>query len=209
MNTKIKLGAAILLLSAMAAPTFANTILSTADFTDYGANEPGSYSIDSSDLYAVSFNVDKATQLSSIGGYFSQYSYGTFFGAVVAANSLNALTADNAASSSLAYTTFTPDGTDQKFDLSALLGPGVYDLVFGAIGDVFSSGGGLVSGQTQNQNFANTFQLTNGSWAPSQNQDVRVTVNGATVPEPNSLVLMLSSLLGIGAFTRLRRRNSI
>jgi hypothetical protein len=189
----------------MSANASASTLYESASFVDYtsasadGSNEPGAYFIDSSTYIIATIHLDSATQISALGGYFSEYSSGTIFGAIVSASSLSSLS-----SSALAEVVFTATGTDQSVSLSSVLtlAAGDYDIVFGS-GLFGATGTGALV----------TYQSTNGSptllrsddsgltVSELSSSDVRITV--ASVPEPASYAMLLA---GLGLMAGVARR---
>jgi hypothetical protein len=209
MNAILRSGLIVAATSAvlLSANASANTFYESASYVDYtsasadGSNEPGAYFIDSSTYIIATIHLDTATSISAIGGYFSEYSSGNIFGAIVSASSLSTLS-----SSALAEVVFTPTGSDQSVTLSSVLtlAAGDYDIVFGS--GLFGATGssGLV-----------TYQSTDGtpillrtdnaglSVSALSSSDVRITV--ASVPEPSSYAMLLAGL-GLMAGVARRRR---
>jgi hypothetical protein len=196
-------------------PVLADTVVFASG--NYVNAEPGDYSIDSQQFVAAAFSLNATTQISSVGGVFSQFSSGDpMFAAIVSTSSLAAMPTaniNNLASIALAHTTLTPDGTDQTAALPVTLAAGTYEVIFGfglfgspsdsALGGPASSG--LATGQ-DTIGSPNLFNTSNGglSWQTLSSSDVRIDVNA--VPLPAGLPLLLSGLLGVGGV--LRRRAS-
>jgi len=192
-------------------PAFSATLYASAGYT---GQETGDYLIGSDgfggyDYVAASFSLTQASAVTGVGGVFTAYGDGnSIFAAIIAApTSQTDVNAASLPGLALAYTTFTPpqDDSDAVAPLSALLGPGNYEVVFGS--GVFGTSGqsGLATGQL---GAATLYQsLDAGADWGTLTDSVRVTVEGSPVPLPAALPLLLSGLGGIGAL--LRRRSTL
>src|SRR5690242_15675629 len=113
-------------IALLSGPALADTVVFSSG--NHVNTEPADYSIDSQQWVAAAFNVSATTQISSVGGVFTQFGSGDpMFAAIVPTSSLGALPTaniNNLASLALAHTTFVPDGTDQTASLPVTLGPG-------------------------------------------------------------------------------------
>lgn len=208
-NSKLLLGALALSLGLAGTSAFAGTVFSTGN---YSSDETGDYFINDEHFQGVTFELTQQTQITGIGGHFSQYSNGSIFGAIVAAASLDGLptasTADLEASA-LAHTVFAADGSDQIGTLSVNLAPGFYTVIFGSGLWGATGTSSLATGQDFFGN-ANLFQTLDGgaSWL-TFSDSVRLDVQGvAAVPVPAALPLFASSILGLGVFGRRRARKA-
>jgi hypothetical protein len=184
----------------LSGPVFADTVVFSS--ANYVNTEPHDYSIDSKQWVAAAFSLSATTQVSSVGGVFTQFGSG---------DPMFTASTSNLASLALAHTTFTPDGTDQTAALPVTLAAGTYEVIFGfglfgsptdsALGGPASSG--LAGGQ-DTIGSPNLFNTANGglSWQALSTKDVRIDVNA--VPLPAGLPLLLSGLLGIGGVLRRR-----
>jgi hypothetical protein len=134
---------------------------------------------------------------------------GTVFGDIIAApGSQTAVTATSLVSQSLGHVVFNAptDGSDAVAPLSALLGPGSYELVFGS--GLFGATGvsGLATGMNGTADF---FRSIDGgqSWDP-QSDSVRMTVYASPVPLPAGLPLLISGVAAFGGLIRRRARSA-
>jgi hypothetical protein len=109
----------------------ASTLYSTADLNDFSSGqENGAYIISDSNFVGTTFHLSSASDISSIGGYFSQFSDGNIFGAILASGAAWG----NLATSALAEVTFSGTGYDQVINLTGPLhlAAGDYQIVFGS-----------------------------------------------------------------------------
>jgi hypothetical protein len=180
--------------SAFAADPVIYQSASLVDFTVSG--EPGDYYIDNTRSIGAAFQVTQAVDVTAIGGYFTHYSDGEIFGAIVPLASLTSLPTTAVDGNALGHVVFAADGSDQSAALTLQLAPGCYGIVFGS--GLFGATGssGLVSSQLSSGN--NTFSGAGSNWAAWGDSDTRMVVYGsaAAVPEPATLALMLTGLAG-------------
>lgn len=206
---KTLLASALLALALASASGMASasTLFSTADLNDFSTGyENGAYAIDNTSFIGSSFHLDSASDISAIGGYFSQYSDGTIFGAILASGAAW----NTMAGSALAEVTFAGSGADQFVNLSGPLhlAAGDYQLVFGS--GLFGATGSsaLVDSQYTlgTPNIQQSFNAGNSLSALST-PDVRMTVLGAVSPAPEaeSYAMFLAGLGLVGAMVRRRR----
>lgn len=185
----------------------ADTLYSTADLNDFStSSEPGAYIIDNTNFIGTTFHLSSASDISAIGGYFSQFSDGNIFGAILATGAAW----NTAGTSALAEVTFIGSGSDQTVALSGPLhlAAGDYQLVFGS--GLFGASGSsaLVNSQNTlgNPNILQSFDAGVSTSALSS-QDVRMSVLGTVSPAPEaeSYAMMLAGLGMLGAIVRRRR----
>jgi hypothetical protein len=201
------------LLMAVGVPAFSGTLYASAGYT--GA-ETGDYLIGNDgsnyELLAAEFTLAQTSQITGVGGVFTAYGDSNpIFAAIVAAPSnQSALNLSTLPTLALAQTSFTPpqDDSDATTPLSVTLGPGSYELVFGAgmtvNGQPVTGQSGLATGQSGS---ATLFQSLDGGadWG-TLTDSVRVTVEGTPVPLPASLPLLAVALGGM--LLTLRRRGA-
>ena len=208
MRTSFILGAVLTTAIATASSyAAADTLYSTADLNDFSNTfENGAYIIDNSNFLGTSFHLASASDVSAIGGYFTQFSDGNIFGAILASGAAW----NTVGSSALAEVTFSGSGADQTISLSGPLhlAAGDYQVVFGS--GLFGATGtsGLVDSQYTlgNPTVLQSFNAGTTVAALSA-QDVRITVLGAVSPAPEaeSYAMLLAGLGMIGAVVRRRR----
>lgn len=151
--------------------------------------------VDNTNFVGATFTVSGAHELlSAIGGYFSQYSSGTVFAAIVNADAGTGLPSPGSlAAQALAHTVFdASNGGDFSIALSPLdLGPGTYSVVFGSGLWGATGSAALVGSQDPVGSPTLVQSLKAGaSWA-KLDDTVRVTVNATPVPEPAAAMLAL------------------
>lgn len=185
----------------------ASTLFSTADLNDFSSgSELGSYIIDNTNFVGASFHLSSASDISAIGGYFTQFSADNIFGAILASGaSWNTL-----ASSALTDVVFSGSGYDQTVSLTAPLhlAAGDYQVVFGS--GLFGATGSsaLVDSQYTlgNPAIKQTFDAGQHLSALSS-QDVRITVLGTVspAPEPEGIAMLLAGMGIVSVLARRRR----
>lgn len=161
------------------------------------------------------FSVSTTTQVTSIGADFANTAQestsgpngdGSIFGAIVQVDPVTGLPlqpVENLSSITLAAAVFTPthDG-DTTVDLSVVLPPGTYGLVFGS--GLFNATG--VADLLQGNDPVGTPSVFENDFAPfaqdTQGSDPRLFVNA--VPEPASLAMLLGAGLMFAGFVRRR-----
>lgn len=191
-----------------ATSAFADPVVyQSAAFVDYSSTaEPGGYFLDSSQSIGGAFQITQATDVSAIGGYFTQYSADSIFGAIVPLASLAAMPGASVDSNALAYVVFAPTGGDQIVGLNVHLDPGFYGVVFGSGLWGTTGTSALVSGQDG----ANTalFSGAGSTWNSFAQSDVSIEVDGnvTPVPEPSEAALLVG---GLGALGLLLRRRGV
>lgn len=193
---------------AAGVPAMASTVYASAGFVQNG--ETGDYSLanDAQSLIAATFTLTEESQLTGVGGVFTQFGdSGSIFGAIIAApTSQTDVTSSSLLALSLAHTVFAPptDGSDFTTPLSTVLGPGSYELIFGSGLWGATGNSGLATGMNGT---ANLLQSVDGgaTWG-ALNDSVRVTVDASPVPLPAGLPLLASGLAALGALTRRRQR---
>ena len=203
------IASAILAMAFVSASSIAaaGTLYSTADLNDFStSSEPGAYIIDSKNFIGTTFHLSSASDISDIGGYFTQFSNGNIFGAILASG----VAWNTVGTNALAEVTFSGSGADQTMALNGPLhlGAGDYQLVFGS--GLFGATGdsALVNSQYTlgNPNILQSFDAGNTA-SPLSSQDVRMTVLGSVSPAPEaeSYAMMLAGLGMMGAMVRRRR----
>jgi hypothetical protein len=200
------LGALATVALVVGAPAGAATVFSSANYVP--DNETGDYYIagDGQSYIAATFTLTRQSEITGIGGVFTQYSDGEIFAAIIGLPPAQTdVTASSLSGLSLAHTVFTApqDGSDFTTPLSVVLGQGTYELVFGsglwgATGD-----SGLATGMDGQ---ANLLRTTDGglTWDPLQDS-MRVTVEASPVPLPAGLPLLVSGVAALGGLFRRRR----
>ena len=158
-------------------------------------------------------------QVDHIGGHLSGSAGRDIFGAIVALMSPNALPSGSPFNPGevLAFTTFTTPSpsTDVLTPLSVTLAPGTYGLVFGS--GLFGATGdsAMPNNNSDIPGSASYFTWVAGTgpWRnvvpPSANIRFVVTGTpgpGAPIPEPGTLLLLGSGIVGMGAVARRRRQ---
>ena len=192
-------------------PAGAATVYSSAGFVPNG--ETGDYYIanDGQSFIAATFTLSQQSEITGIGGVFTQFGDGgSIFGAIIAAPaSQNDVTASSLVNLSLAHTIFAPptDGSDLTTPVSALLGPGTYELVFGSGLWGTTGNSGLATGMDGQASLLRT--VDGGASWDVLNDSVRVTVEASPVPLPAGLPLLVSGVAAIGGLLRRRQRTSI
>jgi hypothetical protein len=203
---RASLAAALVAVFASSA-AHADTLYQTAAFVDYSAaGEPGDYYIDDSRYLGAVFSLAKASDVTGIGGYFTQYSGGNLFGAIVSVDAY-ASTGDFA-SSVVGHTMITPDGLDDTAALNLHLAAGNYAVVFGSGLYGTSGTSGLVSGQDGSG--ATIISGTPASFGLLGSDDVHIAVYGnvSAVPEPANVAMLVAGMLALGGVAVRNRRDS-
>ncbi len=193
------LALATTMLCAAGAHAAEPVLYQSAALVAFGADEPGDYYIDAGRGIGSAFQLTQAADVSAIGGYFSMYSDGAIFGAIVPLASLTSLPSAPVDANAIAHVVFTPDGSDQTVALSAHLAPGYYGVVFGS--GLFGANGtsGLVSSQLSAGN--TTFSGAGSSWTSWGDSDTRSVVYGVTaVPEPAPWAMLAAGLIACGGW---------
>lgn len=178
----------------------------SAAFVDYSVSgEPGGYFLDSTQSIGAAFQITQATDVTSIGGYFSQYSADSIFGAIVPLASLASMPSGGVDSNALAHVVFTPTGTDQLVSMNVHLDPGFYGVVFGSGLWGATGTSALVSGQDGAN--SQLFSGTGTGWNTFAAPDVSLEVDGTVtpVPEPSESALMVGGLATLGLVMRRHR----
>jgi hypothetical protein len=192
----------------MSGPAMASTVFASAGFVPNG--ETGDYYIaaDGQSYMATTFTLTQASEVTGIGGVFTQFGDGgSIFGAILAAPANQSdVTASTLAGLSLAHSIFAPptDGSDASTALSVLLQAGTYELVFGSGVWGTTGNSGLAIGMDGQANLLRT--TDGGATWDAVNDSVRMTVEASPVPLPAGLPLLASGLAAVGAM--LRRRNT-
>jgi len=206
---------AAVLASASILPAHAAVILETASFT---GNDPGDYPVygDATDgrFIGARFSVDQTTDITSVGVGLGRSGYGTLFAAIVALDPTTgfpAYTAADLAANALAHTVFAVPSTiaDLSAEISVTLAAGDYGVVFGS-GLFGADGVGPVTSGNANIGHPSLFQflsVVDSDWISQSADGIRIVVEGepAAVPEPMSLALLGSGLVGL-VLTRRRAR---
>lgn len=181
-------------------------IYQSAAFVDYTTSgEPGGYFLDNSRSIGAAFQIIQATDVTSIGGYFSQYSTDSIFGAIVPLASLASVPSAGVDSNALAHVVFTPVGTDQLVSMNVHLDPGFYGVVFGSGLWGTTGTSALVSGQDGAN--SQLFSGTGTGWNTFAPADMSIEVDGtvAPVPEPSESALLVGGLAALGLVLHRRR----
>jgi hypothetical protein len=204
------MGALATLALVAGVPAGAATVFSSAGFVPNG--ETGDYYIanDGQSFIAATFTLGQESEITGIGGVFTQFGDGgSIFGAIIAAPANQSdVTASSLANLSLAHAIFAPptDGSDLTTPLSALLGPGTYELVFGSGLWDTTGNSGLATGMDGQASLLRTAD-GGASW-DVLNDSVRVTVDASPVPLPAGLPLLASGVAAMGAMLRRRQRTA-
>ena len=204
------IGALATLALVAGVPAGAATVYSSAGYVPNG--ETGDYYIanDGQSFIAATFTLSQQSEITGIGGVFTQFGDGgSIFGAIIAAPaSQTDVTASSLVNLSLAHTIFAPptDGSDLTTPLSALLGPGTYELVLGSGLWGTDGNSGLATGMDGQANLLRT--VDGGASWDVLSDSVRVTVEASPVPLPAGLPLLMSGVAAIGGLMRRRQRVS-
>lgn len=183
-------------------------VYQSAAFVDYTTSaEPGGYFLDNTQSIGAAFQITQATDVTSIGGYFTQYSADSIFGAIAPLASLASMPSAGIDTNALAHVVFTPTGTDQLVSMSVHLDPGFYGVVFGSGLWGTTGTSALVSGQDGAN--SQLFSGTGTGWNTFAAADVSIEVDGTVtpVPEPSESALMVGGLAALGLV--LRRRGAV
>jgi len=170
------------------------------------------------------FSISNNTQITAVGGHMSNSSLnnGLFdpnekiYGAIVSLGSPSAFPSflpSEIETNVLAVTTFIPgvilsSSRDLRVPLSVLLGPGDYALIFGT--GLFSTNGSAAMPQNNPvlPNASFFLGTTDDFWNPLfifNPLPIRFVVEGdvaPAVPEPSTLLLLVSGLAGLAAWRR-------
>jgi hypothetical protein len=196
--------ACVMALAIAAAPDTADAgiIFSTANYTGV---DTGEYVVSDDRHFGVAFTLDKATEITGIGGQFGGFPSGTIFGAIVSlpsATSLPSFTPSEIEANSLAHVVFTAPGTttDLTEKLDVNLAAGSYGVVFGSGAFGADGAGGLGDGNNSigSPSFFTylSFDLDGNSWETASLDGARITVSG--VPEISTWAMMLAGFVCLG-----------
>lgn len=214
--TRIR-AAAIIGALALAAPfaAHADTIVETATLSD----DSGDYTVipATSRFFGATFTLSQKTELTSVGFGYGRFGGGTVFAAIVPVDPSTGFPLADAPDLEASALAFTLINEPAVFDLSQIgdataalsltLDPGTYAVVFGA-GLFGAAGTGTFSESDQlgAQNMFTSFFGSDWEGFSSANSSVRLLLDGDvvadTVPEPMTLVLMLTGLLGVAFLAR-------
>lgn len=207
MRKSILQAALALAIAATSSFAGASTLFSTADLNDFSSSsEPGAYIISNTNFVGATFHLSSASDISAIGGYFTQYSNDNIFGAILASGTSWA----SLATSALADVVFSGSGYDQTIALNSPLhlAAGDYQIVFGS--GLFGATGdsALVDSQYTlgNPVIKQSFDAGQHLSALSS-QDVRITVLGSVspAPEPEGIAMLLAGMGIVSVLARRRR----
>jgi hypothetical protein len=184
----------------LASAARAEYILETASYV--GPQSFG-YVVGQSQLLGARFSVAETTLVDHVGGNLLQDTPGDLFAAIVSLSDPIGLPSDQWMNdgSVVAHVVFAPPGPDSddvRIPLSVALAPGHYALVFGS-GLFGASGEGVMPFEGQEDTSQASYFAggdDHGGWVDGGFDSVRFVVTGTSVPEPGTLTLIGTALLG-------------
>jgi hypothetical protein len=196
----------------VANPAGAKTIFQTATFTGV---DTGEYIVSDDRYFGVAFTLDKATEVTGIGGQFGGFPNGTIFGAIVALPSPTSFpdfSPTDIEANSVAHVVFAAPSatTDLTENLNVTLSAGSYAVVFGSGAFGADGNGGLGDGNDSvgSPNFFTYLSFDDAGWETASLDGARITVSASSAaPEASTWAMTLVGFAGLGFVgSRARRK---
>ncbi len=166
----------------------------------------------SKQIYGAAFSINQVVQVDGIGGTFFSQGSGfpsDIFGAIISLPSIDAIPTGNPFTGpevigTTVFSVLNTSGADVSANLAVVLFPGSYAVVFG--NDHFGSSGTAAAPPAGNilSSHYLVWNTNSSGWQGGTGYS-RFFVTGTTVPEPTSMVLGLSAILGLIAVKRKRK----